>query len=664
MAYLGAFATAVAVLLVPGGVVAALLRLRGGWWLGLAPVISLAVLGASAVGGAWVDMPFSAWTLLAGTAVAAGLALVARLSLRGLRGAGRWDRAALGTAIAIVSSGTVIGLLAFGGHNLSGVLSQSYDGVFHLNAVAFILDTGNASSFDLYSMTMQGGGNEFYPAAWHALVALTAQSSGATIVASTNIVWIVTSGLVWTSGMALFTATALRGRVREWAAAIMGAVLASCSGAFPFLLLSWGTLYPTGLAYAVLPSGLTLALAVLRGWEGSRGLAWTLGAVWAVAMTFSHPRSLFSFVALVLPLLALAGLDSARQRWSTRRGRRRVLAVAGGALVLGAGVVAVGWWYVYRTFGVAERPISDHLNGGPATARQGIGDALAQVVAHAPLLAPHETASAPFLLLALATLVGAAFAVRRHEVRWLVLSLLVVAVLYALASGSNSDLAKIATGIWYKDKYRLLALLPTVAIPLAVLAAVELGRLVARGRTRIAASAMAATLALVALTSWGTVVWGGTRASIDDVFVIRDAKHGALLDSGQFSLLTRLPDLVPEDAIVVGDPWDGSALSWAIGERKAMFPHFTGEWTADEYLVASWLDYWDRDPAVCDAVTRTGAAYLLHSKGSLWGDPPEESRVFAGLTRAVGTDLLTLVASEGGTSLYRITGCDSSAGGH
>ena len=55
--------------------------------------------------------------------------------------------------------------------------SQTFDNVFHLNAVRYIQETGSRSSYTVSSMT--GGG--FYPSAWHDLVALLANLTGASI---------------------------------------------------------------------------------------------------------------------------------------------------------------------------------------------------------------------------------------------------------------------------------------------------------------------------------------------------------------------------------------------------------------------------------------------------------------------------------------------------
>ena len=53
--------------------------------------------------------------------------------------------------------------------------SQVFDNVFHLNAIRFILDTGNASSLSLASIQGVSGLDAVYPAAWHSFAALLVQ---------------------------------------------------------------------------------------------------------------------------------------------------------------------------------------------------------------------------------------------------------------------------------------------------------------------------------------------------------------------------------------------------------------------------------------------------------------------------------------------------------
>lgn len=651
-----ACAAAAAVLLGPGGLVAFLLRVAGLWWLAAAPMLSVTIIALAGVIGGLIRVPFTVWLLLGVTAVAAGLALAIRLIWRSLRPLGAWGRDTTWIAGAIAISGLAIGLVAFGGLDLSRSLSQTFDGVFHLNAVAYVLETGNASSFDLYKMTQRGEANEFYPAAWHSLVALTVQLSGSTIVVATNVVWIMTSALLWATGVTMFAVTVLHGRVTQRAAGVVAALLGSCSATFPYLLLSWGTLYPTGLAYAALPLGLALGVALVRGTEKAVGVPWILGAAWGSAMCFAHPRSIPSVLVVAGPLLLFASIPLVRRLWSRRELRRRIVLVsAAGLIAVATGVLTV-WDYVYRTYDVAHRPISEHLNGGPAVARQTIGDGLLQVIAQAPVLAPSEMPATPSVALAVAVLAGLVLALRFPELRWLAFSALLVTFLYALAAGSNSDFAKLATGAWYKDKYRLLSLLAVVTVPLATVAISTVGRWMG-SRLANQRALTAVVTAVVVSTSWIALVFGGPREAVESVFVVRDQKAGALLDTREFELLQRVGDFVAEGEEIAGDPWNGSGLSWALGDRRSMFPHFVGDWTPDELIIASSLDSARDDPAVCAAVRRESLEYVFDDREYLWGTPPPEASLYEGLRRAVETDVVVPIATKGTATLYRIVAC-------
>ena len=54
----------------------------------------------------------------------------------------------------------------------SGSIIQSFDNVFHLNVVQYILDTHQASSLTVGGLTSGGGPAAFYPAGWHGYVSL------------------------------------------------------------------------------------------------------------------------------------------------------------------------------------------------------------------------------------------------------------------------------------------------------------------------------------------------------------------------------------------------------------------------------------------------------------------------------------------------------------
>lgn len=664
MSFVIALAASVALLAVPGAAVALAAGARGLWAAALAGPISLAVIGTTGVLAALGGVPFAAWqpfalaVLLAAAAAGARRLLAARDLWtevgRGVRvGALGWTAWALAAAI-------VAALFAFTVGDPRDV-SQSYDGVFHLNAVAWILDTGDASSFDLYRMTHPGEDVEFYPAAWHATVAAVVQLAGPALAAdgiavATNAVWLASAWLVWLPGVALLTRV-VAGRRRGFPLEPVAMLLGAVATAVPWTLLGWGTLYPTGLATILLPVGLALAHALLRRRGRARLAPLALfSALWAVAGLFAHPRALVSFVLLAAPLVLVDYISWARSTRVRPRGGRRV-AITSGAIATGLlGVLAAGAIYVYRNFDVANRPVSDHLNGGPATATQGLGVSVLQALGLAVIPPDGVGSPLPQAVLAALAIAGVMIAFRSRRMRWIAIAWALAIVLYAAAAGSNSDLAKILTGVWYKDKFRLLATLGVVAVPLA---AIGLRHAAALLPTRARAFGGGA-LALVAAGGSLALGFSPLAASVQRTFTPQD---GGFIGPSDYTLMARLADTVPEGESVVGNPWDGSTLTWALGGRRAVFPHLAGEWTPDEITIAQRLDQAADDPAVCAAAERLGLHFVYVSPGMLWGSPAEAA-FFAGIDRARDTPgVLDEVDREGPSALYRIAACDAPTAG-
>ncbi|BDI21612.1 DUF6541 family protein [Herbiconiux sp. L3-i23] len=654
---------AVLILVIPGGVAAFLARVRGLALLALSAPVSLAIIGAAAVVTGAIGVPFGIPTVAVATVVVAALAWAA----------GRWLPAspALREGFArgpllLVSGAALVATIAtaaiaFGSVASPDLVSQTYDGVFHLNAVASVLQTGDASSFHLYRMTHPGDGIEFYPAAWHAIVALVVQMTGSSIGLATSAVWIAVTGAVFALGSAWFAAVVVPVQRVRVVVPVVGALAGSLTAAGPYLLLQWGVLYPTGLAYALLPAGLALAVLVLRR-VASREvvLPVLLVAVWLAASVFAHPRSLISFALLVLPLLVAALASWARGELRDAARRRRTIVILAGVVVATAAAAAIGSMAVLRYFAADVRPISDRLNGGPATARQSLGESLLQGLLLAPPSGPDESTLPVTGVLAASILVALVLAFRVKGLRWAAVAYLLTVVLYALAAGSNSDFAKLATGFWYKDKFRLFALLGVLAPPLLAAAAATLTASLARVRRwgrRGGLIAASVVLVVVTVASWFGPTLGGMRDAVARNYELAAQKDGRLLDTDEVALFGRLAELTPPGSVIVGDPWNGSTLTWAIGGRESLFPHLTGEWDEDRDFVRLWVDRVSLDPAICAALDRLDAHYLFASDGLLWnGDPQAEE--FAAISRAADAPGFTLVAEEGGSRLFRISACD------
>ena len=650
-----AVAVAFALLAVPGGAVVFVARARASVAAAMAGPLSVLLIAGGAVALALVGIPFSAGSVLAlclaPVLVAAVVAVVRRRdTLDRLRAASRH----LPAVVALVVAASVMAAVALPGFAPWGMPNQTYDGVFHANAVESILASGDASSLDLYSLNHIGGdGLEFYPAAWHGIVAAIASLSGASVPVAEAAAWLAIGVVCWTPGIMALTVTLFGGRTSRRTLLVLSAVLSSSYLLFPYLLLAWGTIWPTGLAYALLPAGMTIAVRLLRP-GGFRAADIVAAVLWLGAAGFAHPRSLIGFALLVAPLALVAAARIVAAGWRRRRTlTATLLGVLLAAVLL---IAAAAFWYLYTNYGLADRPLSDRLNGGPATARVDLVTALGQVLTLSPLLPPTETAAAPQFLLAALGIAAVVVLLRRGPHRWVAVSLLLVVVFYTLAAGSNGDIAKALTAAWYKDKYRLISLLPVLLAPVTAYAgAVLLQAARARGIRpfRIAAGAVAAVLLAVVLTPG----LGAAREASATSYAVAEPGGDVLLDTDDRAVLEDVDDVVPEGERVVGDPWNGAILTWVLGDREPLFPHLTGVWGADRDLVAARLDLAATDPAVCEALDRLDVHYLYHSTSALWGGDDVQAAPFAALDRAASAEGFEPVLQEGTAALYEITAC-------
>jgi hypothetical protein len=270
------------------------------------------------------------------------------------------------------------------------------------------------------------------------------------------------------------------------------------------------------------------------------------------------------------------------------------------------------------------------------------------------------------LLLAAVVLVGLVALALRPGLRWAPASFVLLAVLYASAAGSDSDLAKLLTGLWDKDKFRIVAIVPTIAVPIAAWAVVVgtaevvavLRRRALQHREphrRTLALLTAAVTVLVAASAWASTATSMTPA-IGRVFRLEDSKHGRLLDRDEIALLSRVSRTVPAGRVIADNPWNGTALAWAVGGRKTLFPHFGGYWGTKRKLIAAHLDAYRSQPKVCEAVRALDLHWVVADPKRLKGFT-KEAHAFRGIDRAVRGPGVTKVDSVGSTALYRLDAC-------
>ena len=527
--------------------------------------------------------------------------------------------------------------------NAPDAFSQTYDAVYHLNAVRWILDTGNASSLSFDMVISRGA---VYPLGWHTLVALTMRLSGITsIPLASNAVMCAVAGLTWTSGVITLTSALTVGRR---AGRIATAVLASAAPAFPLLGLFWGILYPVFLATAMLPGVfLTAATAGARGMTlPRRAVLWLMAGAGCVGLALAHPSiiviALIAGVSAAMTHSLSLAVSAVAERHHVRRA---VLACILTALLAGASWAAAPALRASKS--VSQWPPYTSVAGG-------IGEAVTS--------APELTAIV--WPLALLTVIGYLSAWRRQSTRWVALTHTVVCGLYVVdVSQKVSPLRYSLTGFWYSDAYRPGGFMMVTALPLAGIGACALADAAGRALPRAVRAATtvpwlraALTILVIAALAWqstGSAAMSHNVEKFGLTFLVTDDSQSLTAD--ELAVVNRLPDLLGPDDVVLADPWRGGSLAYGLTGVTTLPRHLSSYGSTSPALTVleNSLDEVGDNPEVCPAIEELGVDYVLDFKGRTILDGPEAP----GLSDIQPRDGFRTVLRIGDATLYRITAC-------
>jgi hypothetical protein len=255
--------------------------------------------------------------------------------------------------------------------------------------------------------------------------------------------------------------------------------------------------------------------------------------------------------------------------------------------------------------------------------------------------------------------------VRRFPaMRWLLAGHVAVGFLYLLAAALNRPDTRLLTGYWYNDAHRIAAILPITGVPLAIAGILLLSKLLrervpavlaAVRKVRLERAAVPAVA--VALTALLAVTTGGMYPADREHRIVvtypRVEEHKLVTDRMR-AFFDRIASEIPEDSVVIGNPFDGSVMLWALEDRRVLYPHFLFEESPDQEYLGRNLKYAATDPRVCAALDRYRVEYVLIGTSDLEAAniPPYEG--IAGVRYREGFEL---VDREGPSRLYRITAC-------
>lgn len=660
-------ATAI-VLFLPGLAAAWSIGLRrwGAW--AFAPVGSVAMISLLATLFGVTGIPWSLATAALGVLLFAALLVALRLLLRVPAARPRafgahWPVLVAAAVAAVLLTVRITVYIVDPGN-----ISQTNDAAFHLGAVRAIIEQANANSFGLAGLIDPAAIGGFYPGAWHATVSLIALMGGSIAVA-TNALTIVVAAVAWPLGIAWLTEVATGRRLAAAAAAAISPTLVI----FPLLMMQYGVLYPYFLAVALLPAAIAVIVVLTRRrWRAP--FAGPLVAV-AVAATLSGAALAYAQPSVLLAwglALWLYGVWAVIEHWSRGRGSWWATAAVALALVL----LAVAWWRIGH---LVTRDVWRAVSGN--------GDALVEILSAGFVRTP------PAWWLTALLVVGIIAVLRRPRTRWLAFGWLAFASLAFVAYAVDlRPVRLLLVGPWYSDPYRLSALVPVMLIPVAAAGVVLLGDVLAaflwrRRRRRHAAgdvpqdallpsaqqpraqqpSALRDRLGLgaVAVLLAIAVALVATQPLVLRFKLLNDFTEtrspfvvhpDGWLSPDERALLARLPEEVPADATVLGNPHTGAALGYFLTGRHV----FPAKWQVPSdpayTLLKQRLHDAATDPEVCDAVRALHADYVLDfGIGTL--NAPGTVEQMPGFTGFEGVPGFELVDRVGDASLWRIAAC-------
>ena len=496
---------------------------------------------------------------------------------------------------------------------------QSFDNVHHMGAVRAFLESGTWSSLgtSLYlgsdSAFDPFVSGSFYPSAFHALAAMIASCIGVEVTCAVNAVLLLFIGLVFPLGMLVFIASITDNDPK---AVVAAAPLCLANAALPWMLLTWGPLYSNVMAYCMLPALLVAFIGATRHGSTmrSRVVGGCLFALGAASMLFVQPNGAFAAGLLLAPYCVsrIARKVGESERFASCSRRAALLAGIASTVVIIAvwtalfvlpplqGVV----WYNWPP---EEQPL------------EAVFDVLFLS------FRVHGMAIAGTALL----VAGIVRCIKQRKLMWLVVTFALTGLTYVAAVSFSGFWQHYLAGFWYTDAPRVAALCAMAAVPLEAIGLVWAvdGAVAWRARKGGNRTALAGVLAVVGVLAvlfipyrieagfaWHEIInpLGIIQHSLSHEY---NPPEGTVLDSYEQYFVEKAMEVLPEGAIVVNEPNDGSAYVYGGWGMKTCYRYWRGYGEDDEKpwskVLRERLCNVADDPEVQQAVRESGVGYVL-----------------------------------------------------
>lgn len=569
----------------------------------------------------------------------------------------------------------LVGILAVGVFfikNLDGPFSffQAFDNGAHLATLRAFLESGSFSPFGtVYPLDSDVSpfifSSSFYPSAWHVIVALISLSTHVPITEAVNAVNASLIAIVFPAGMYLLV-DYLFGEYSK--AVLLGAIVSLSVVSCPWDFVIFGPLYPNLLAFVLVPSGITAFMLAIDGLK-DLSFAVTLGRIalfcfGCIAIALAQPNGIFTMAMFLAPFL-VDRVYKATNKGEIGQFSRPAVAALGMMLF-----VLLVWTAFY---------ISPALSGlvqfnwaATTSPVQAVMDVVTFGMAGAPVQP----------LLSIACIFGISALWKKPGARWVVAPYFLASISYFLCVSTEGFLKHYIAGFWYTDPHRVAALVGLFAIPLIVVGVTRLfesaynlamARVVLKAeggrKCKIAVGIYAVLTALLWFPSFElrgiASIETGFGYLGDNIYIQNDDQAAKVLTHEEEQFARKALKLVPDDALVINSPNDGSAFLYALDNVNLLYRSFSlpslDSELPESVAIRLRLDEMVDNPNVLEAVKRFGAEYVLlldqgedegENRQRFWSYFPDQ---WAGIESVTGeTPGFTEILTEGDMSLLKI----------
>lgn len=549
--------------------------------------------------------------------------------------------------------------------------TPTYDNVFHYNVVRSFMDSGVWSCLEVTAYpvgvmpesSVSMPGSAYYPAAWHVLCALVATTCSVSAACAANAVNFVAIAFIFPSTMCLFMTCVFP---KKRAAVLAGAFFTLAFSVFPWFLYFYWPLFPNALSLSVAPAlvGVFLLVCSDDADAGERlryAILFVLGVVCAV---FMQPNIVFTIAVVLAPFCVWRAFRFAAGYFEHDRHR---LAKAGVFGCLAIVAIAAAWIACYKMPFLQDlvnyywEPVMSFA-GGLASA-----------------LDLSFVGSRPQYLLAALVVMGALYSFRMRQYMWMTVSFAVACVIFAVASSlGDIPIKHLLAGFWYTDPYRIAAFSVVMGVPLASLGCcvllkvlkIALARL--KGETRSILQAVVSTVAAVVfmVANYGFCAIqkeDSDQNAFDHIssysFGLYELEESWVYDQEEIDFVQDVQSLIPEGALVINQPYDGSILAYFYSGLNTYYRSVSGytehQDSEESWTIRNGLSRYANDASVQAAVKKVGAEYVLildrdsaNLKSTYGMYKPQEWAGIDAITDA--TEGFEVVLSRDGMTLYRI----------